>query len=103
MSFGNLSPRGKLRTMLSSFDLFAEASKPKLEEFGREFSEFRQSAKRLEVLPEFNVSDEKVALSDFLAGNDVDPTFNSGWHDILDAAKARGAHVERLRVLPENA
>ena len=87
--------------MLTGMQLFSSATKIELADFGAEFAAFSSTAKRLEVLPAYNVLEERGALDAFRRGAIIDPAFNAGWHSILDAAAVRGASIERIRVLPD--
>lgn len=89
--------------MITGIEVFAESIKCQLSEFGAEFTNFRTSARRLELLPSYHVEGELSELASFLHGGSYDPNFNADWHKILESAKARGAKVERIRGLPEKA
>lgn len=86
--------------MFTGIELYSHATKSELADFGGEFAGFLRSAKRLEVLPAYNVAQEHEALQVFRNGGHVDPSFNTDWHGILDGAAKRGANVDRVRVVP---
>ena len=71
-------------------------------EFGRLFATFRQTAFRVEMLPEYSVPEEQEELQRYRAGGYLpNPTFNRDWLDILTAAKHRHAQVSRVRLIPD--
>jgi len=85
--------------MRGGIDLFTHAAKVDLAVFGGHFATFK-SAIRLESLPQYHVSNELPALAEFRAGRIPDTSFNAEWHEILTAAKTRGAQVSRMRAVP---
>lgn len=84
--------------MRSGVDLLKVLEKVDPAVYGAEFSSFA-SAKRLELLPAYNVPSEGDALRKFIESGELEETFNSGWHKILRDASTRGASVQRLRAV----
>jgi hypothetical protein len=86
--------------MISEIDIFNGASKVDLADFGREFSKFQSTAKRLEMLPRYHVPSEAEAIERFGRGDQPPVSFNSEWHATIAEAGTRGAQVSRVRGLP---
>jgi len=74
------------------------------DDFNHLFRYFTDTAFRLEVQPEYTVSDEQESFREFLAGEPRPVTefpFYAAWLDKIRAAAAQGKRVERVRVLDE--
>lgn len=87
--------------MRSGIELFRSLTKIDLPDYAPEFASFT-TAKRLEILPAYNVPSEQAAYASYLESRTFDPSFNASWHGILDRAKARGAAVSRVRIAPSS-
>jgi len=65
------------------------------------FNNFKKYAFRLELLQKYSVNEEKEDFENFNKKGKVNPKINEEWHDILIAAKKRGAKVIRAHVIKE--
>jgi len=73
-----------------------------LETFGAVFSTFSASLFRFEALPKYVVEGEIEHFEEFERG-DAEPSknFMSGWHQMLEAAKADGKIIDRVRAFSD--
>lgn len=60
---------------------------------------FRESAFRLETLPEYVVAAERGLLDRFRAGEPMPAGYNSEWHERLRSYRRSGRIVQRVRVV----
>lgn len=62
---------------------------------------FSSTAFRLELLPEYDVPEEKEALAAYRAKRQVNMTFHRPWIDSLKQARLEGKIVQRVRGIPQ--
>ncbi|MER9338082.1 hypothetical protein NKJ06_29655 [Mesorhizobium sp. M0293] len=86
---------------MMSYEQYLQTRDVSLEDFGAYFENFKQSAFRLEMLPEYDVEEEVEALAAFHAGRPTPDGFNSEWHAIVTSAAERGAKLSRIRCYKE--
>jgi hypothetical protein len=74
------------------------------EEFGRLFTSFDRTARRLETRNRYDVPDEREQLAQFLAGeldDDGHRRWITPWMETVHEAVAAGRRFERVRVVPD--
>ena len=75
------------------------------DEFVRQFSEFEDTAWKLEVRDRYNVVEEAEAIQHFLEtgdlGRDEDHARTSSWHRNVTASRKEGKVWQRVRVVSE--
>lgn len=72
------------------------------EDFSRLFAEFEHTAYRLELLPAYDVENEKAALAAFTAGREPDVyPGKGGWLSTVRAATDAGKVMSRVHVVTE--
>lgn len=70
------------------------------DQFGSIFTEFKNSARRIETLPVYRVSDETEKFKSYLDGKPLPSDRNEGWTDLVRSIRTSGRSIERVRVVP---
>jgi hypothetical protein len=86
---------------MTPIEIMSRCTPVPLPHFGEYFSNFKQSAFRLECLPQYRVESERDAVDNFKAGKARPADFNSDWVQILTDARSRKAKIGRVRLLPQ--
>lgn len=86
--------------MQSSIEAFESLEQVQLGEFGSYFSSFRKEAFRFEMLPVYDVPQEKEYIKKFQNGISCPADFNSDWLNLIKEAQVRGSHFTRVRFVP---
>jgi len=72
-----------------------------MDEFDRLFGSFEKSAFRLQLLPEYAVSDEDTEYRDFLAGEPLPERAGIPWLETMAGQVRRGRTWTNVHLLPE--
>ncbi|MFC4050460.1 DUF6879 family protein [Actinomadura syzygii] len=70
-----------------------------MDQFGRLFTEFRESASRIETLPVYRVDDERENFEHYLAGAPLPPGRNEEWAQNIRECVAGGKYMGRVHII----
>ncbi|WP_187437938.1 DUF6879 family protein [Actinomadura decatromicini] len=70
-----------------------------MDQFGRLFTEFRESASRIETLPVYRVDDERENFEHYLAGAPLPPGRNEKWARNIRECVAAGKYMGRVHII----
>jgi uncharacterized protein DUF6879 len=63
------------------------------------FHDFKRSAFRLETHQVYTMPNEKASFARFLAGGDMPPDHNAGWHETIRGHVAAGRTMTRAKIV----
>ncbi|WP_067891026.1 DUF6879 family protein [Actinomadura chibensis] len=70
-----------------------------MDQFGRLFTEFRESASRIETLPVYQVDDERENFERYLAGEPLPQGRNEEWARNIRECVAAGKYMGRVHII----